>query len=241
MIKTSLIQFSFKGLSFLSEVIRRTGAFFIRRSFGSDQLYWAIFNEYVQSHLLNCDRPLEFFIEGTRSRTSKSLPPKFGMLATCLELYLKNHRIDDIYLIPISLTYEKLLEETLYASELLGIPKPKESVSGLVKARSILSECYGSIFINFAKPISVREMMYHLNGGYSMHLNVSLTPSFIFELNSAQMKTIETVSYSVLIEMLRNQIIQPISLIATCLLLTLTKNRKNKYLISFHINKFICL
>lgn len=67
-----------QGLSFLSNVIRRAGAFFIRRSFGSDKLYWAVFNEYVQAHLLNCDRPLEFFIEGTRSRTSKSLPPKHG-------------------------------------------------------------------------------------------------------------------------------------------------------------------
>ena len=84
----------FLGLAMLSEVIRRTGAFFIRRSFGSDQLYWALFNEYVQQHLLNCDRPLEFFIEGMRSRTSKSLRPKFGMLSTCLETYMKGHRVE---------------------------------------------------------------------------------------------------------------------------------------------------
>jgi len=68
----------------MSNVIRHTGAFFIRRSFGSDELYWAIFHQYVQEHLHNCDRPLEFFIEGTRSRTSKSLQPKQGMLSTCL-------------------------------------------------------------------------------------------------------------------------------------------------------------
>jgi glycerone phosphate O-acyltransferase len=68
----------FLGLSFLSNVIRHTGAFFIRRSFGSDELYWAIFHEYVQQHLTNCDRPLEFFIEGMRSRTSKSILPKQG-------------------------------------------------------------------------------------------------------------------------------------------------------------------
>lgn len=54
----------FLGLSFLSRFIRHSGGFFIRRSFGSDELYWAIFHEYVQEHLLNCDRPLEFFIEG---------------------------------------------------------------------------------------------------------------------------------------------------------------------------------
>jgi glyceronephosphate O-acyltransferase len=53
----------FLGLSLLSGAIRRCGAFFIRRSFGSDKLYWAIFEQYVQEHLHNCDRPLEFFIE----------------------------------------------------------------------------------------------------------------------------------------------------------------------------------
>ena len=147
------------GLSFLSNVIRHTGAFFIRRSFGSDELYWAIFHQYVQEHLHNGDCPLEFFVEGTRSRTSKSLQPKQGMLSTCLELYLKGHRVEDIYIVPISLSYERLLEELLYSNELLGIPKPKESVGGLVKARAILGQNYGSIFINFARPVSVREMM----------------------------------------------------------------------------------
>lgn len=68
----------FLGLSFMSTVLRRTGAFFIRRSFGSDELYWAVFTEYVQQHLKHADRPVEFFIEGTRSRTSKSLLPKQG-------------------------------------------------------------------------------------------------------------------------------------------------------------------
>lgn len=189
----------FMGLSFLAQVIRHCGAFFIRRSFGSDKLYWALFNEYVQQHLLNCDRPLEFFIEGTRSRTSKSLPPKHGMLASCLELYLKEHRVYDIYLVPISLTYERLLEEMLYSTELLGIPKPKESVSGLVKARSILSECYGSIFVNFGRPLSFREMIFHLRG--SRGLYSSLAPNFVFELKPEQLQMISSVCYTVLLNM----------------------------------------
>ena len=214
-------------MSFLSKFIRHAGAFFIRRSFGSDQLYWAVFNEYVQAHLLNCDRPLEFFIEGTRSRTSKSLPPKHGMLATCLELFLKEHRVYDVYLVPISLTYERLLEEVLYSSELLGIPKPKESVSGLMKARSILSECYGSIFVNFGRPLSFREIIFHLKG--SSGLYSSLTPNFVFELKPSQIKTIQSVSYTVLLEMLKNQVIQPISLIATCLLLSINSQSKKYF------------
>ena len=220
----------FLGLSFLSKMIRHCGAFFIRRSFGSDELYWAIFHQYVQEHLYNCDRPLEFFIEGMRSRTSKSLQPKQGMLSTCLELYMKGHRVEDIYIIPISLNYERLLEEILYSNELLGIPKPKESVGGLVKARSILNQTYGSIFVNFARPISVREMLSQLEGPtLKNRLSHTLTPGFIFELNQKQSKTIESLSYLVLIDMLRNQVIQPISIISTCLLLSF-ENSSNKKL-----------
>ncbi|CAF0915116.1 unnamed protein product [Brachionus calyciflorus] len=212
----------FLSMSFVSKAIRHCGAFFIRRSFGSDELYWAIFHEYVQQHLKNCERPLEFFIEGTRSRTSKSLNPKQGMLSTCVELFMRGHRCQDIYFIPISLTYERLLEEILYSNELLGIPKPKESVSGLVKARAILKECYGSIFINFSRPISLREVLFLMEGPSPTNSSNLLNPSFIFELSKPQYKQIESLSYHILIQMLRNQVIQPISLISTCLLV---KNR----------------
>ena len=50
-------------------LLRRCGAYFIRRSFGKDKLYWALFTEYTQTHIINGDAPVEFFIEGTRSRT----------------------------------------------------------------------------------------------------------------------------------------------------------------------------
>lgn len=146
------------------------------------------------------------------------------MLASCLELYLKEHRVYDIYLVPISLTYERLLEEILYSTELLGIPKPKESVSGLVKARSILSECYGSIFVNFGRPMSFREMIFHLRG--SRGLYSSLAPNFVFELKPEQLQMISSVCYTVLLNMLQNQVIQPISLIASCLLLAEKKTSR---------------
>lgn len=214
--------------------INKKGAFFIRRSFGSDELYWCLFHEYVQQHLANGDRPLEFFIEGMRSRTSKSLRPKQGMLASCVELFLKTHRTSDIYFVPISLTYERLLEESLYANELLGIPKPKETVGGLVKARSILGECYGSIFVNFARPVSLKECMQRLHAEKrSLQQRMSLgnlTPSFIFELNSSQNRSIEALSFVLLLDMLRNQVIQPMSIISTCILISMVKET-NKILI----------
>ena len=138
---------------------------------------------------------------------------------------MKGHRVEDIYIIPISLSYERLLEEGLYANELLGIPKPKESVGGLVKARAILGQNYGSIFVNFTRPVSVREMISLLDGPtLKNRLTHTLTPGFIFELNANQNKSIESLSYLVLIEMLRQQVIQPISIIAACILLSFQHN-----------------
>lgn len=162
------------------------------------------------------------------------------MIASCIELYTKLHRVEDIYFVPISLTYEKLLEEMLYSNELLGIPKPKESVSSLVKARTILNKNYGSIFVNFARPVSLREMLYYIEGPVNIQNSIAahtLTPSFIFEMNKTQMKSVELVSYTMLIEMLKNQVIQPISIISTCLLMTGASNRTSLHSLCVRIEK----
>ena len=50
------------------------------------------------------------------------------MLSASLESYFKAE-VPDIMIVPISISYERILEETLYAYEMLGIPKPKESAS----------------------------------------------------------------------------------------------------------------
>ncbi|XP_010880858.1 dihydroxyacetone phosphate acyltransferase [Esox lucius] len=147
----------FMGMKFIGEMLRMSGAFFIRRSFGGDKLYWAVFSEYVKTMLRNGFAPIEFFLEGTRSRTCKSLTPKIGLLNIVMEPFFKGE-VFDVHLVPISISYERILEESLYARELLGVPKPKESTSGLLKARRILSENYGSIHVYFGQPVSIRSL-----------------------------------------------------------------------------------
>lgn len=51
--------------------LRRAGAVYIRRAWGDDQLYKAVFSEYI-SYLINHGHSMECFIEGTRSRTGMS-------------------------------------------------------------------------------------------------------------------------------------------------------------------------
>lgn len=62
----------------ISPLLRRSGGFFLRRTFGSDKLYKAVFSEYVKAVLCSGDYPMEFFVEGTRSRNGKSLHPRLG-------------------------------------------------------------------------------------------------------------------------------------------------------------------
>lgn len=82
----------FMGMAVIGSMLRHSGAFYIRRAFRSDDLYWAIFTEYVQTQLYNGDHPIEFFVEGTRSRTQKAYMPKLGTSAIgvilCLFLLL---------------------------------------------------------------------------------------------------------------------------------------------------------
>jgi glyceronephosphate O-acyltransferase len=68
----------FKGMKLVSRILQNAGAFYIRRSFRQDVLYWNLVSEYVRHHIVNFQAPVEFFLEGTRSRVGKSLPPKSG-------------------------------------------------------------------------------------------------------------------------------------------------------------------
>ena len=61
------------------------------------------------------------------------------MLSAALESYFKAE-VPDVMLVPISISYEKILEESIYAYELLGIPKPKESAS--VSELFYIAICY---------------------------------------------------------------------------------------------------
>lgn len=106
--------------------------------------------------IIGGDRPLEVFVEGARSRTGKSLHPKYGFLSTVLEPFLSN-KVFDIVVVPVNLSFSKTLEESLYAYELMGFSKPRESTSALLKARSVLDTNYGDVYVTFCEPMSMRQ------------------------------------------------------------------------------------
>jgi glycerol-3-phosphate O-acyltransferase len=147
------------NLSFfpMGMLFRGAGAFFIRRSFGDNDLYKAVFRQYL-AYLIREGYTQEFFIEGGRSRTGKILTPKLGMLSAIVNAFLTGAR-RDLYLVPVAITYERLVEEESYKRELLGAQKEKENLLALLRARSVLRTNYGKAFVNFAEPVSLAEAL----------------------------------------------------------------------------------
>lgn len=204
----------FMSMKFIGEMLRMSGAFFIRRSFGGDKLYWAVFSEYVKTMLRNGYAPIEFFLEGTRSRTCKSLTPKTGLLNIVMEPFFKGE-LFDVNLVPVSISYERILEESLYARELLGVPKPKESTSGLLKARRVLSEDYGSMHVYFGHPVSLRS----LAEGKINRSQYNLLPRYIPQKPSADNhEFLNDAAFRLVRMQEENMVLKPWVLIATLLL-----------------------
>jgi glycerol-3-phosphate O-acyltransferase len=135
---------------------RRAGAFFLRKSF-DDPLYKTVFRSYV-AYLIKEGFTQEFFIEGGRSRTGKTLAPRLGMLSWNVEAFLESGR-RDLFFVPIAITYERLVEEGAMVGELEGEEKKEESMLGLVRARKFLRLRFGSVFVNFGDPLSLGEAM----------------------------------------------------------------------------------
>ncbi|OWK08024.1 GNPAT [Cervus elaphus hippelaphus] len=212
--KSSVTVADFLGMKMIGELLRMSGAFFMRRTFGGNKLYWAVFSEYVKTMLRNGYAPVEFFLEGTRSRSAKTLTPKFGLLNIVMEPFFKRE-VFDTYLVPISISYDRILEETLYAYELLGVPKPKESTTGLLKARRILSEKFGNIHVYFGDPVSLRS----LAAGRMGRSPYNLVPRYIPQKQSEEMHTFVTeVAYKMQLLQIQNLVLNPWPLIVAVLL-----------------------
>ena len=146
------------NLSFfpMGKIFRRSGAFFMRRSFKGLKLYPVVFRQYIKT-LVNEGYSIEFFIEGSRSRSGKQLFPKMGMLKYLIESIEEGYNRDMVF-IPISINYDRILEESSYSKELKGKEKKTESTSAIMKSRKLLKRKYGRVYLSFNEPVSIHEL-----------------------------------------------------------------------------------
>lgn len=139
----------------VGKLIRKAGGFFIRRQFGSDALYKETFYSYLKK-LLADGYCIEFFIEGTRSRTGKLLAPKMGVLGMILRAWSEG-ACEDINFVPVAINYDHIPEQKAYQNELSGAGKSKENARELLKAGKILKRRFGKIYLQFGEPISLKK------------------------------------------------------------------------------------
>jgi glycerol-3-phosphate O-acyltransferase len=136
---------------------RKAGAFFLRRSFQGEDLYPHVFREYI-IYLMAHGFPIEFFIEGTRSRTGKLIKPRTGMLEMIARAQIEG-RVDHIAIVPISVCYEKIIEEKAHVREMMGADKEPEGLSSLLRSPRVLRSRYGRLYVQFAEPIVLSDYL----------------------------------------------------------------------------------
>lgn len=134
-------------------LVRRSGVFFIRRTFKDNPTYKLVLRQYVD-YLIEKRFPLEWYIEGGRSRSGKLLPPRFGMLAYVVDAYRRG-KSEDVQLVPVSIAYDQIQDVGDYVAEQRGAAKQRESFGWFLTVLRKLRRGYGSIHIRFGEPLSL--------------------------------------------------------------------------------------
>ncbi len=149
------------NLPIVGGILRRGGAFFLRRTFKGNRLYATVFDAYI-NQVLAKGSSMEYFVEGGRSRTGRLLPPKGGMLVMTVNSYVKSQQRPLVF-VPIYFGYEKLFEGDSFINELGGAEKKKESIGGLVSTIRSLRDHFGKVYVNIGEPVELEPILNRLH------------------------------------------------------------------------------
>ena len=141
----------------IGRLLRKGGAFFIRRTFAGNALYTVVFMKYLAA-IMARGHSIEYFIEGGRSRTGRLLQPKTGMLSMTVRSFLRDP-VRPVVFVPVYFGYERIVEANTYISELSGAPKKKESWLDLLLSLRVLRERFGTVHVNVGEPIRLNDLL----------------------------------------------------------------------------------
>lgn len=196
----------------IGRILRGGGAFFIRRSFKDNPLYSSIMNEYMKK-LVELGVPVEYFIEGGRSRTGRLLKPKLGMLSMTVDAWIRTQN-KPIAFVPVYLGYEKLIEGRSYVGELYGQKKEKESLFGSIRSILTLKGQFGKVTTRFGNPIKLDEWLSRQDNDWQQKDFQDLKQQDWFR------DSVSGLSTAIMEEINRATVINPVNLIATGMLAT---------------------
>lgn len=165
----------------LGSLARRSGIIFLRRSFQDNEIYKATFRRYID-YLIEKRFSLLWALEGTRSRTGKLLPPRFGLFNYVVEAILRT-RLHDVTFIPVSVAYDQITEVEDYSIEQRGQKKKPEGITWplrfLRRGRS-----RGRIHLRFGEGLTIKDLVdpAELEAGIDDRGKRRLVPTLAFEV-----------------------------------------------------------
>ena len=196
----------------LGPLLRGAVAFYIRRSFRGNALYTAVLREYMHT-LITRNTPIEYFIEGGRSRSGRLLPPKMGMLAMTVHSQLRQTNKPVVF-IPTYIGYERIMEGGTYVGELKGKPKESESLIGLLKVGRKIERIFGNVHLSFGTPLHLSDFMQKFDvPANSLAADRTDTP-----LNEKTSAMVDNIGVKVMQHINKAAVVTPVSLLSLVLL-----------------------
>jgi glycerol-3-phosphate O-acyltransferase len=213
------------NLSFfpMGYIFRKSGAFFLRRSFRGNKIYSEVFSKYL-AILLKEGLPLEFFIEGGRSRTGKMVVPKYGLLSMVIQAYQEKY-CENFAAIPVYIGYDRVIEEKSYLKELAGESKTPENTAEIIKTSKILTKRYGRVYVNIGEPMIMKD--------YLASQDKPIEQMSLEERQSLYRK----IGYELVLEINKVAVVTPFSLVAAVILSHDRRGMSHKELLDI-LNEF---
>jgi glycerol-3-phosphate O-acyltransferase len=136
---------------------RRVGVIWIRRVFRDNQVYRWVLSRYL-GYLVSKRFNLEWYVEGGRSRTGKLLPPRLGLLRYLVDA-IEEAGVEDVHVVPVSITYDQLDEVAEMTRESRGAVKQPEGFRWLVRYAWRQNRCFGRVRVEFGEPVMATEVL----------------------------------------------------------------------------------
>lgn len=210
----------------VGEILKHCGALYIKRGNWKDDPLYAQFFQAAVTSILQEGMSFQCFVEGTRSRTGKLLPPKFGILKFVLEAIL-NGGVKDAWVLPVSTQYDKVFEGDTFATELLGREKKAESLFSFLEASQIVNLDLGRVDIRFGE-------IWSLKGWIMEQLKIESVNAFPLERPISKDQNIHLLrsfGYRILSDVNKASAIMPSALVGAVLLTTPNRGTSREELI----------